>query len=50
MDYAGAGSFLIILPVSAFIGMAMSPQLSAELPMLGLKIYTGKVMGRSIIR
>lgn len=50
MEYAGAGSFLIILLVSLFIGMALSLQLSAELSRLGLKMYTGKVVGISIIR
>jgi phospholipid/cholesterol/gamma-HCH transport system permease protein len=50
MDYAGAGSFVIILLVSLFIGMALSLQLSAELSRLGLKMYTGKVVGLAIIR
>jgi len=50
MDYAGAGSFAIIILVSLFIGMALSLQLSAELSLLGLKMYTGKVVGLSIIR
>lgn len=50
MDYAGAGSFFIILLVSLFIGMALSLQLSAELSKLGFKMYTGKVVGISIIR
>jgi phospholipid/cholesterol/gamma-HCH transport system permease protein len=50
MDYAGAGSFFIILLVSLFIGMALSLQLSAELSGLGLKMYTGKIVGVSIIR
>lgn len=50
MDYAGAGSFFIIILVSLFIGMALSLQLSAELSVLGLKMYTGKVVGISIIR
>jgi len=50
MDYAGAGSFIIIMIVSLFIGMALSLQLSAELAALGLKMYTGKVVGISIIR
>jgi len=50
MDYAGAGSFLIVILVSLFIGMALSLQLSAELSALGLKMYTGKVVGISIIR
>ena len=50
MDYAGAGSFFIVFLVSLFIGMALSLQLSAELSRLGLKMYTGKVVGLSIIR
>src|SRR4030042_5109066 len=50
MDYAGAGSLLIILLVSLFIGMALSLQLAAELSPLGLKMYTGKIVGVSIIR
>jgi len=50
MDYAGAGSFLIIVLISLFVGMALSLQLSAELSTLGLKMYTGKVVGISIIR
>jgi len=50
MDYAGAGSFFIVILVSLFIGMALSLQLAAELSALGLKMYTGKVVGISIIR
>ncbi len=50
MDYAGAGSFFILLLVALFVGMALSLQLSAELSRLGLKMYTGKVVGISIIR
>ncbi len=50
MDYAGSGSLIIILLISLFIGMALSLQLSAELSKMGLKIYTGKVVGISIIR
>src|SRR4030043_28225 len=50
MDYAGAGSSLIIFLVSLFIGMALSLQLSAELSILGLKMYTGRVVGISVIR
>lgn len=50
MDYAGAGSFIIIILVSLFIGMALSLQLAAELSILGLKMYTGKIVGISIIR
>jgi len=50
MDYAGTGSLSIILLISLFIGMALSLQLSAELSRVGLKMYTGKVVGISIIR
>jgi phospholipid/cholesterol/gamma-HCH transport system permease protein len=50
MDYAGPGSLLIMVLVSLFIGMALSLQLSAELSIVGLKIYTGKVVGTSITR
>ena len=50
MDYAGAGSLLVTLLVSLFIGMALSLQLSAELSVVGLKMYTGKVVGVAIIR
>jgi phospholipid/cholesterol/gamma-HCH transport system permease protein len=50
MDYAGAGSLVIVLFVSLFIGMALSLQLSAELSILGLKMYTGRIVGLSIIR
>ncbi len=50
MDYAGAGSFVIVLLVSLFIGMALSLQLAAELAPLGLKMYTGEIVGISIIR
>ena len=50
MDYVGSDSFLIILLVSLFIGMALSLQLSAELALLGLKMYTGRIVGFSVIR
>jgi phospholipid/cholesterol/gamma-HCH transport system permease protein len=50
MDYAGAGSFSIVLVVSLFLGMALSLQLSAELSPMGLKMYTGSIVGISIIR
>ena len=50
MDYAGAGSFSIVLVVSLFLGMALSLQLSAELSAVGLKMYTGSIVGISIIR
>jgi len=50
MDYAGAGSFFIILLVSLFLGMALSLQLSAELSRLGLNMYIGSIVGVSIVR
>jgi phospholipid/cholesterol/gamma-HCH transport system permease protein len=50
MDYAGAGSFPIIVLVSLFIGMALSLQLSAEFARLGLRMYTGKAVGITVIR
>jgi phospholipid/cholesterol/gamma-HCH transport system permease protein len=50
MDYMGTGSLLIVFLVSLFIGMALSLQTSAELADLGLKMYTGKIVGVSIIR
>lgn len=50
MDYAGPGSLLIIVLVSLFIGMALSLQLSSELAIVGLKMYTGRVVGISITR
>ena len=50
MDYAGSGSFFIIVLVSLFVGMALSLQLSAELSIMGLKTFTGKIVGISIIR
>jgi phospholipid/cholesterol/gamma-HCH transport system permease protein len=50
MDYMGAGSFVIVFLVSLFIGMALSLQISAELSGLGLKMYTGKIVGVAIIR
>ena len=50
MDYAGPGSLLIIALVSLFIGMALSLQLSAELSTVGLKMYTGRVVGISVTR
>jgi len=50
MDYAGAGSFPIVVLISLFTGMALSLQISAELSSLGLKMYTGKIVGIAIIR
>jgi phospholipid/cholesterol/gamma-HCH transport system permease protein len=49
MDYSGAGSLLIVCLVCLFIGMALSLRLAAELSVMGLKMYTGKVVGISII-
>lgn len=50
MDYMGTGSLFIVFLVSLFIGMALSLQVSAELAALGLKMYTGKIVGLSMIR
>jgi phospholipid/cholesterol/gamma-HCH transport system permease protein len=50
MDYMGTGSLFIVFLVSLFIGMALSLQISAELSDIGLKMYTGKIVGLSIIR
>ena len=50
MDYVGAGSFIIVILISLFIGMALSLQLAAELSALGLKMYIGKIVGVSILR
>ena len=50
MDDVGAGSLIVILFVSLFIGMALSLQLAAELSPLGLKMYIGNIVGVSIIR
>jgi len=50
MDYAGAGSLLIVFIVDLFVGMALSLQLSAELSSLGLKMYIGMIVGISVVR
>ena len=50
MDYAGTGSFFIVFFVSLFIGMVLALQTSANLAPLGLKIYTGKAIGISVLR
>jgi len=50
MDYAGPGSFSITLLVALFIGMALSLQTSAELTSIGFNMYTGKIVGLSVIR
>ncbi len=50
MDYMGTGSLFIVFLVSLFIGMALSLQISAELSEVGMKMYTGRIVGMSIIR
>lgn len=50
MEYAGASSVFIVSVVCLFVGMALSLQLSAELSRLGLKMYTGKIVGIAVIR
>ncbi len=50
MDYAGAGSLVIVFIVDLFVGMALSLQLSAELSRLGLKMYIGMIVGISVVR
>lgn len=49
MEY-GAASWPIVALVTIFIGMALSLQLAVELTAFGLKMYTGRVVGISIIR
>lgn len=49
MDYVGSGTLFIVLLVALFIGMALSLQISAEFAILGLRMYTGRVVGISII-
>lgn len=50
MEYAGYSSVFIVSLVCLFVGMALSLQLSAELSGLGLKMYTGKIVGIAVIR
>ncbi|MDA8077439.1 MAG: ABC transporter permease [Nitrospiraceae bacterium] len=50
MDYAGAGSVVIVVIVDLFVGMALSLQLAAELSSLGLKMYIGMIVGISVVR
>ncbi|MEJ5227716.1 MAG: ABC transporter permease [Thermodesulfovibrio sp.] len=50
MEYAGSSSVFIVSLVCLFVGMALSLQLSAELSGLGLKMYTGKIVGIAVIR
>jgi phospholipid/cholesterol/gamma-HCH transport system permease protein len=49
MEYAGAGTFVIVTLVALFIGMALSLQIAAQFASLGLQMYTGRVVGISII-
>jgi phospholipid/cholesterol/gamma-HCH transport system permease protein len=49
MSYAGAGSLPIVTVVGLFVGMALSLQIGAEFSILGLRMYTGQVVGISII-
>ncbi len=49
MAYAGTGSLSIVILVMLFVGMALSLQVSAEFAILGLQMYTGRVVGISII-
>lgn len=50
MEYAGAGSLVIVFIVNLFVGMALSLQLSAELSPLGMKMYIGMIVGISVVR
>ena len=50
MEYSGSASVFIVSLVCLFVGMALSLQLSAELSGLGLKMYTGKIVGIAVIR
>jgi phospholipid/cholesterol/gamma-HCH transport system permease protein len=50
MDYAGAGSLIIVCIVNLFVGMALSLQLAAQLSTLGLKMYIGMIVGISVVR
>lgn len=49
MDYTGAGTMIIIILVALFVGMALSLQIAAEFSVLGMQMYTGRVVGISII-
>lgn len=50
MEYAGSSSVFIVSLVCLFVGMVLSLQISAELSELGLKMYTGKIVGIAVIR
>jgi phospholipid/cholesterol/gamma-HCH transport system permease protein len=49
MDYTGAGTLIIIFIVLLFIGMALSLQIAAQFALLGLQMYTGRVVSVAII-
>ena len=49
MEYSGAGTVGIVMLLSLFIGMAFSLQVSTELATLGLRMYTGRIVGISVI-
>ena len=49
MDYTGAGTLIIIFIVLLFVGMALSLQISAQFALLGLQMYTGRVVCVAII-
>jgi phospholipid/cholesterol/gamma-HCH transport system permease protein len=50
MNYIGLGSIVLVLLVSVFIGMALSLQISIQLSAVGLKMYTGNIVGLAIIK
>ncbi|KMQ51191.1 ABC transporter, permease protein [Chitinispirillum alkaliphilum] len=49
MEYTGIGTLGITAMVSLFIGMALSLQIATEFSLLGLGMYTGRVVGIAII-
>lgn len=49
LDYTGTGTVIIIFLVALFIGMALTLQIAAEFSKLGLQMYTGRVVGISVI-
>jgi phospholipid/cholesterol/gamma-HCH transport system permease protein len=49
LDYTGTGTVVIIFLVALFIGMALTLQIAAEFSNLGLQMYTGRVVGISVI-
>lgn len=49
MESMGADSLPIVSILSLFVGMALSLQVGAEFAILGFQMYTGRVVGISII-